>query len=392
LPAPAPTPAPPKEVQDPEKQKEIATKRSETELLDQEKAKLNHNLESLSSSDRERIKQNMTEFEERSKSEHLPQQEVRKTYEQVNRLYDSKEEYPVTQKDKQVLADQILQHAARSHNIDQGQHSTCGVTALESTTFSTNPSGAAKLLVDVGTKGSYTTTDGTTVRLHPRDFDKDQESSTNPPKDGDRSYASKLFQETALNLHYQAQGKRYVETPSTPGDRDSYGLPDKAEVVDASGKRETFKGITMAQLADVDAAINGKSDSSRFLVHYDASPAEVGGKVQTFHTEDQFKSQLEKLSQTHGFPVSVFVDSTKPPFNMGTAEGAGGSGSGHAVTITGYNSTTGRVEVANQWGSKHNHTGADAIRAHELYEATLIKRDNNLAYRFRSWVWEELGA
>jgi hypothetical protein len=77
---------------------------------------------------------------------------------------------------------------------------------------------------------------------------------------------------------------------------------------------------------------------------------------------------------------------------MGTAEGAGGSGSGHAVTITGYNSTTGRVEVANQWGSKHNHTGADAIRAHELYEATLIKRDNNLAYRFRSWVWEELGA
>jgi LysM domain len=387
---PAP-PAPYEETKEQEKQKDGTTKRNESELLEQEKSKLTNNLQSLSPSERERVHDNMQQFEERSKIEHLPPQEVRKTYEQVNRLYESKDDYPVLHKDKELLADQIMQHAARPHNIDQGQHPTCGVTALESATFSKNPSAAAKVIADVGTKGSYTANDGTKVHLRPGDFDKDTESSTNPPKDGDRSYASKLFQETALNLFYQSQGKRYVETPATPGDRSSFGLPDKSEVVDASGKRENFTGINMRQLGDVDAQINTKGDTSHFLVHYDVSPAERGGKVQTFHTEDQFKTQLENLKKANGFPVTIFVDSTKPPFNMGTAEGAGGSGSGHAVTITGYNSLTGRVEVANQWGSKHNHTGTDGVRAHELYEAMVIKGDDSISYRLKSWVWEQLG-
>jgi LysM repeat protein len=403
-------PEPPKPVPSPELKKDVPPQpdkvekapekgdkqgpQTETDKLEQEKQRLDKNIENLPPADKARIQDNMKEFEKRAQTDNLPPDEVRKTYEQANRLYDSKNDQPIAQADKQVLADQILAHAAHPHNIDQGQHSTCNVTAEESRLFSRSPSEAAQVIADVGTTGSYTAKDGTKVTLNATDFAKDRESSNNPPIDGERSYASKLFQETAINLHYAASGERYVETPGVPGDRASFGK-DKEEIISPNGDRRPFDGFGIQDVSKIDGQITGKTDSDHFLSNYDNSSGIIDnwGKVNTFHTEDQFKSKLADLKERKEFPVVMFVDARKPPFAVASAEGAGGGGGGHVVTITDYDPKTGKVSYANQWGTSNNHTGPDnGVDVDTMYKASQLSNpQTNWSSKFESWVAYEFG-
>ncbi|MBU6455704.1 MAG: hypothetical protein KGS72_28295 [Cyanobacteria bacterium REEB67] len=121
-----------------------------------EEQKLEHYLDGIIASDRARIRENMRQFERRAQAEHLASDEVRRNYVQVNRLYESQTDTPILQPDKQLVADQVIAHAARPHDIDQGLHFTCNVTAIESRLFSKSPAEVAKVIADLGTAGSYT--------------------------------------------------------------------------------------------------------------------------------------------------------------------------------------------------------------------------------------------
>ena len=347
--------------------------------LDAEKQRLDQNMEKnhVSAEDQQRIHDNMKAFEDRAAKDKLPPDEVAKTYEAANKLYESTGDQPIPKADKAVLADQIIAHAAVPTRIDQGQHNTCGPSSLESRLFTTHPSDAAKLISDVGTTGSYTAKDGTKVNLDANDLKKDNEAGNNPPKDNERSYASKLFQETALDLHFQAKGEHFKETPgSVPGDRSSYGLKDKEQVVDSHGRSKDFDGVTLNDLSDMETKITGKRDASHYLGNHEiyGNDRQQAGKMTTFKNEAEFKQALTDAKKNGEMPLTVWVDSRQPPF--GNGQQAGGGGGGHFVSITDYDDKTGKVSVDNQWGKDADHLGDNGVPLHEMFEATHPPRAN----------------
>jgi hypothetical protein len=350
-------------------EKPDATK-SAQQRLDQNKLEENLKSEDVPKEVIQRIRENMKKFEERAAKDHLSPDEVTKIYEQVNRLLDSRDDKIISRADKQILADQIMQHSADPGHLDQGYHATCGPTSLEARLFKTHPSEAAKLIADVGTTGQYKGKDGTTVSMTTNDLKKDGEAMTNPPEDNERSYASKLFQETALNLHYQDLRQRYVETPgATPGDRRTYGKPDKEQVVDSHNHKLKGNHLpTLGDLSDIEKKITGKRDADHYLCHKSVAGDEAkNGKIKSFKNEKEFAQALHDAKASGKLPLTLWVDTRKSPFK---SETGGGEGGGHFVTVTDYDEKTGKVHVQNQWGYKNNHTGDRALPLHKLYEAT----------------------
>src|SRR5262249_8778136 len=112
---------------------------------------------------------------------------------------------PVSANDRLVLAEQVLHDAANPHSIDQGQQMTCNVTSLENRAYTRNPSEAARVVVDMATKGKYVTngTPPLEVVVEQASLKPHGESRVNPPADGARSYSGQIFQVTAVNMHYQ---------------------------------------------------------------------------------------------------------------------------------------------------------------------------------------------
>lgn len=73
----------------------------------------------------------MRHLEDIARTQGLSAVEVRKTYEAVGTLLESKAEEPTQSEERHHLAEQVLRQAADPMTVDQGNHQTCGATALE---------------------------------------------------------------------------------------------------------------------------------------------------------------------------------------------------------------------------------------------------------------------
>src|SRR5262249_49426417 len=81
---------------------------------------------------------------------------------------------------------------------------------------------------------------------------------------------------------------------------------------------------------------------------------------------------VERQTGVKQFPLILGVDSGRPPFQHLLGGGAGGY---HFVNIQGILDRNGTmyVELSNQWGSKGNRLGHDALPVAKLFEATKSK-------------------
>ncbi len=145
-------------------------------------------------------------------------EEIAKTYREIRRLIEApgNPDLPmIKEKHRILMAGQVLHQAAHPEDVSQGSYGTCNVTTIESRLYVKNPSEAAKLVTDVATTGKYTTK-GDPPRSEPVtvDFTKPPErmaslkphgDSARPhvPGENHRSYASQIFQVTAVNIHYE---------------------------------------------------------------------------------------------------------------------------------------------------------------------------------------------
>ncbi len=351
--------------------------------LSEERKKLHHNLDAsdLPAGDNARIRENMNTFELRAKSNRLPADQVGKTYEQVNRLYEATGNGPLSPSDRRILADQIIQHAAHPHAIDQGDHLTCSVTTLESLLFSREPSVAAKVIADVGTTGKYLARDGSTVYFNQSDLAKDREAMANPTADGQRSFASKLFQHTALNLHLHPVGEHFEQTPGGQAP-DGQHLPDKEEYIDPSGRRMPFTNLMLPQVAQIYNQLTGKQEPAAFMI---SAPSSEENKTKYYHDPhwyefhntnatiltslSDFQNNLRYLKMKNGFPALLRVDQGHELIAARIKPEERVSG-GHIITITDYDETTGKVSFSNQWGKAHDYMGSNAKPVEALYRAT----------------------
>jgi hypothetical protein len=344
----------------------------------------------------EHIRQSLREFDERARREGLSLDEVGRTHFQVVRLLDTEADARGPDRTQRFrLADEIMSHAARPTEINQGEHSTCGVAATEVMMYSRHPAEAARLVTDIALTNRYeTTSGGTEVRIgsnlrRPRIL-RDGEVET----PSDRDYASQIFQVTAVNVHYARHGLAvegghlppgevvYTQSPfrmaGLAGDTGERLIDGNGNaILDRQGHPVRSPMLHDDAVSEIMNAISGSDPPETLLASADRGLDDQGRALagyrnnRRFGSERELRQQLEELSENGHLPAPITVYSGHQPFFNDSGGGAaGGSGGWHLVNVTGYDPATGRVEIDNQWGQQSDHQGDRALTVHELYLAT----------------------
>ncbi len=318
-------------------------------------------------------------FEGRAYRDGLGRQEVLDLYKNTSRLLDATGQHPVSQKDRAVLAEQVVKNAAHPMSVDQGQHGTCNVTTIEARMYFKYPSKAGKLVADVALDGEFQTASNLKVVMDKGSLQADAEARNNPPRSGERGYASQIFQMTAANIEWQSKqfnphgdqvqpgSLRYVQVPPVKGDKNDTGervrdfskSPEGVTIKDTNGEKILDPGLYAYTYERISNEISGKNDSG-FVLQRDV---EHNGLVNV-----KSESQLGDLLKNAGnkMPMIIVVHTENEPFYTDSGEKkAGGSGGWHVVNVTAYNPRTKEVTMSNQWGPASDHP----ISLKKLYDA-----------------------
>lgn len=326
--------------------------------------------------------------------------EFRDTYKEISRLLETPvniKESPVTGPERVKMANEIMANAADPTAIYQGQHNTCNVTTIETRTYTRTPSQAAKLVTDVALSGEYKAQDGTKVRLDQGSLRPDHEAWLEKPVDGKRTFASQLFQVTAVNLYYQKHnpnihyeqgkpdasaippinGERLVDYSKNPPEPLAYGAFEKwwDKKNDADFQRPNLYD---SQILEIGKTISGETDSDWYIANKQHSIIS--------NTVDSPQSLEAKLieAKRHGkLPVVLTVNTNNEPFYTDSGRGAaGGSGGWHVVTVTDIQEgTPPKIRIDNQWNKADDHLGDNTISVHDLYRATQSPEEALIALR-----------
>ncbi len=268
---------------------------------------------------------------------------------------------PTTVDDRRCLAQQIISQAADPSRICQGNHDTCAPTAIEIGAYIRHPEAAARAVADVALTGQYKALDGTTVKIDPTEHEKPSSSDTNP-----RSYASQIFQVTAVNVAlqvdykngYSKQAGEYWQ--SDDGDHFRW-LPD--------GKEVPFNGLDQDQIYRTSWAMLGENLDTMDLS--DHSFSKKG--------DSDLRRELIKAQKNGWMPILISVNSDNEPLDQ-SAKAKDGyedwwAGRAHSVVITSYEAgPPERVHVINPQGAVFPFGPADGISVHDLYLSMLPRK------------------
>lgn len=354
--------------------------------LPAERARLDEKAkEKLSPAEYEKFKKDMQDFETRAQKDKVSTEDVAKTYGEVSRILEKTGDTPLNQTERNKVAKELMHNAADPKSIDQGFHNTCNVSTVESRLYTKSPAEAAKMVADVSTTGKFTTADGTVVEVPAGSLKPDSEGVKDPVPDGQRNYASQIFQVTAVNIHYARQGDGIKYEQRTPdpavskdtGERLVDYSENPPEVLDKNsfvykaffgGDPKRSPGLSNDEIIEVSNQISGKNEKDVMLEKDTWGPN--GDKTTKVDSEKELTTKLAELKRDGKLPIIVYVDAANEPFLTDSGAGtAGGSGAAHVVTITDYDETTGKVSIDNQWGKRVDHDGASGISVHDLYLA-----------------------
>ncbi|HEY9760209.1 MAG TPA: hypothetical protein V6C97_33945 [Oculatellaceae cyanobacterium] len=332
----------------------------------------------------------MDEFEARVPKD-ITVADVADTYKSVSRLLDEHSKTPpLTSLDERLaLARQILAQAAEPGIISQGMHNTCSVASIESVVYTRHPEKAAAMLADLALTGKFTGAYGTQLQMnpHPKDF---QGKDYSVMRDGERSYASELFQLAAVNLLYRElpkQGDLRYEQSYVPSEKHSQETGEGLYKYD-SGKREKVANnplILPFAYRDVEYGITGIEEktsllgNAKYLKPVSKELECLSDSVAMFTSEEDLEKQLADIKARKGFPVIISVNTGNEPFVHDNPASAALPGNQHAVTIRDYlPGDPSKVLFNNEWHRKDNHdTLQTAVTVHELYLSTFTPKDSS---------------
>ncbi|MBZ0188104.1 MAG: hypothetical protein K8F91_17785, partial [Candidatus Obscuribacterales bacterium] len=291
------------------------------------------------------------------------------------------------------LISQALDHAADPASIDQGSQAVCGIAALEARLYTRNPSAALELISTIALTGKF-------ELKHPpqKAVYLDQENNPTLVPDAEsesyesdksedssrRSYASQVFESTAINIGLQNRGDKsnffYVNTvnPINHGDnrennRRGYYVPVTADIKDHSkyinlkeaNADNSSVGITEVEELGIYRQITGKDESYFYIVAGQGSSKDnlrENGTAMLWKPEE-LPNMLLKLKQLNLFPGIASVDSSVSPIiNQWRASGLSGTPTGrHAITIPEISESGSQLAIDNFWGKKADNTKLDRI-------------------------------
>ena len=148
------------------------------------------------------FKEDLNTFEKRANDDNLPDSELEDTFGNIRRILEDTENPLHSDRDRMILALQVMHHAAKPYLIDQGNHDTCVLSTLEVRAYTRIPSKASKLVADIATQNSFYTKDNTKIDLDRDSLVPDEEAKREIPRDGQRSFASQIFAITAVNVFW----------------------------------------------------------------------------------------------------------------------------------------------------------------------------------------------
>lgn len=307
--------------------------------------------------------QDMEHFKARAANDNLSQADQINFYKQVGRLLDAAPAVQTWAVGWHVLlAEQLMSYAANPQTVDQGRRKTCGAAVLQSQMFCKDPADAAKLIVDVFLTGSFRSGyDGRTVRPHNSLLMPDIEANQQRVPSGQRTYASQLFQGTAISLVYAG----YRQTQRNFSAYNHRQVEIEEEVIYSAGGRsvrDEFDGLTPAQIVEMNRHITGGRNRLNIIERRDIHPFDGQNHV---GSEDELKELLSNLKKEHRLPAIAFVNTDHQPFwtdgHYGKKHAVGG---GHFVCLTDYMDAPNAVAVDNQWGNSADH---DRIPVQQLF-------------------------
>lgn len=167
----------------------------------------------------ERFGQMMEDFEARAKQANMTETQIAESYHQIRRLLQADEGSMLNMTERQKLAEQTLYQMSHPEKVSQGSNNTCNVTTVEKRILQRHPEEFARLVADVATTGKYVTADGTLIDMSrvPGALEPDREarmldilfrggSESDIHLDGRRSWASQMFETTAVGIKYARGG------------------------------------------------------------------------------------------------------------------------------------------------------------------------------------------
>jgi len=258
-------------------------------------------------------RQYQKEFEARGMSpeqaakeaEHRATEQVEKTLQNMEKLLEKNDKAPVEEKDRILLAQQAMEHAADPKSICQGQYGTCGVASLETRTYTADPAEATRVVAEMATKGKYTGngTPPVTVELDAESLKKQGQSNNVPHGDNERDYASQLFQVTAFNVVLEKQNQlttphgqiKYLQGEGVPGAKPADNgarLVDCSKVDPATGKAlvlERDPGIFPQDLAMAAREISPSSSQGPVVLEHSFDGAVYRPTVRAHDIQSAFK-------------------------------------------------------------------------------------------------------
>jgi hypothetical protein len=290
--------------------------------------------------------------------------EVADTLGQTQRLFETNNA-KVSGEQRIMLAQQVMLHSAHPDLIDQGGHLTCNVTDVQMLTFTRRPSAAASMIADVALTGEWTAPDGKQIAIPPQNLIPDAEARVNPPEDGRRSFASQIFQTTALNDIGQRWDppKHFTNRPpESNADQGEYWTDaDGKPLLNDKGEPDKFGGLGYLHIAQEVQRLTGQKNVV-LLNSGDDTPF-----VKEFESEEDLRKVITDAQKDGNMPLIIGVSSDDQLMGGNDQPGDEDRDSNnHVVVIRDYNPSTGMVRVDNSWGSDKDKW----VPLGELYTAT----------------------
>ncbi|CAN5550212.1 hypothetical protein BH10CYA1_BH10CYA1_24950 [soil metagenome] len=308
----------------------------------------------------------------------LTNEQIALVYDATTRLLaDRNHRSPLTLQQRQLLATGIMDNSARPRDIDQGNHGTCNVTALEERMYTRNPDRAAALVAEVGLTGGYTSRFGFRATIDRASLRPDSEATILPSNgDGLRNYASQIFDVTALNDYYQRLDPsfRYLQRDRRHA-ADARGMTATGEGLTRSNNdrisshaartAESFGGLNLRQINRVGENLG--MEPGYILGHQLAGDAHTTDGTIVVTNVRELAAALTQARDANNFPIVVGVDVSGPMFN-GRMRG------GHVLSIVGFDAETQTVQISNQWGRRHD---LQRVRLQDLHDSMFVRKPHH---------------
>ncbi len=355
-------------------------------------------------------------FDQRScKSSTGKLSEMADTYAQLSRLLsadtDILAKYPQCQLTEGEtpwrvrVAEQIIHQAAEPFTISQGKLAVCAAASLEVREYYREPAAVSRLVADVLLTGNYEATAGGTKvdltkcpdNLIPDPFAKqftvEKEVKGEPVRVWDlpyldaRSFASQLFEVTAINLALQPRGFRYEQpTPQEYVDKRNHAT---GSVIDLKTQtRKPFGSGEGRAITDVDISwlahkITGKDESyfvisAGSLTQREATTAEIrkiyeldnrDQQLQNVFNPTEVLAALRRTRDQDEWPPIVRIDASLAPINQD-------NGGAHFLVISGISDNGSKLAFDNTWEEARDRNGKPTSPVAEIAASIL---SNNIS-------------